>query len=368
MIPTSQNRAINHTGLRKRPQMEQLVDYLQNGQERVKFPNREAKFIRNHPFMTQLDFFDMQEDMKNAWEEKEREHEAEQISEETQETAAEVRTTTTRYSDSTSSQTQYFFIGSRPDEDMDDPPEQYKRERDDLDSDAARKRANTTQTVTRLLRTNYESAPFIHRLVVKGQAEPEPMKEEPVFIKREKFERSRSPNVKKEPVVKQEPTVKQEPNVKKEKVERSRSPNVKKEVKTEVKKEVKPNAPMINQEPTSAPAEAKRVIGTGSASSTAAPKLQQSRGRWWAGRDNPPPLPEPPQSGKKRAASAADDLEITGTGGINHTKDMKFWQDSSAREIRTQFALRGISKNDYAFKTKEQLLYIIKARIQDGNW
>jgi hypothetical protein len=44
--------------------MEQIVNYLENGQERVKYPNRQAKFIRNHPYLTQLDFFDMQEDQE----------------------------------------------------------------------------------------------------------------------------------------------------------------------------------------------------------------------------------------------------------------------------------------------------------------
>ena len=53
------NQAIDHTGLHKRPQMEEIVNYLANDQESTKFPDREAKFIRNHPFMTQLDFFCM---------------------------------------------------------------------------------------------------------------------------------------------------------------------------------------------------------------------------------------------------------------------------------------------------------------------
>ena len=79
MIPTSTNRQINHTGLRPRPQFEQIVDYLENGQERVKFPDREAKFIREHPFMTQLDFFDMQEEEKKAWEEQKRQQEAKEL-------------------------------------------------------------------------------------------------------------------------------------------------------------------------------------------------------------------------------------------------------------------------------------------------
>ncbi len=55
---------IDDTGLRKRPQMEEIVSYLESGQETVGFPDRLAKLIRNHPFMTQLDFFDMQERIK----------------------------------------------------------------------------------------------------------------------------------------------------------------------------------------------------------------------------------------------------------------------------------------------------------------
>ena len=118
-LPARGNRikqGIDHTGLRKRPQMEQIVDYLENGQERVKFPDREAKFIRNHPFMTQLDFFDMQEDQERAWEDQKREHEAQRISKETQRTAAEVRTEGSQtdkpktFSRATDTGTQFFDI------------------------------------------------------------------------------------------------------------------------------------------------------------------------------------------------------------------------------------------------------------------
>ena len=62
------NKGIDDTGLRKKPQMMQIVNYLENGQEKMTYPDREAKLIRNHPFMTQLDFFDMQEEQKRAWE------------------------------------------------------------------------------------------------------------------------------------------------------------------------------------------------------------------------------------------------------------------------------------------------------------
>ena len=61
--------------------MEQIVDYLANGQERVSFPGREAKQIRNHPFMTQLEFFDMQEEQQKAWAGTVRKEEAKQVAE-----------------------------------------------------------------------------------------------------------------------------------------------------------------------------------------------------------------------------------------------------------------------------------------------
>ncbi len=50
------NKGIDDAGVHKRPQMMQIAVYLENGQERVSFPDREAKCIRNPSFMTQLDF------------------------------------------------------------------------------------------------------------------------------------------------------------------------------------------------------------------------------------------------------------------------------------------------------------------------
>ncbi len=63
------NRAIDRMGLHKRPQMEQIVNYLANGQEHTKFPDREAMLIRNRAFTTQLFSSDMQEEQARAWEE-----------------------------------------------------------------------------------------------------------------------------------------------------------------------------------------------------------------------------------------------------------------------------------------------------------
>ena len=69
-LPPKGNRGrIDDTGLRERPQLEQIMNYLNYGQENITYPDRQAKLIRNHFFMTQLDFFDMQEEQERAWEE-----------------------------------------------------------------------------------------------------------------------------------------------------------------------------------------------------------------------------------------------------------------------------------------------------------
>ena len=59
--------------------MEEIVNYLANHQERMRFPDRQAKQIRNHPFMTQLDFFDTNEEQKRAWEVQKRKEEVKEI-------------------------------------------------------------------------------------------------------------------------------------------------------------------------------------------------------------------------------------------------------------------------------------------------
>lgn len=71
----------------------QIVNYLENGQENMTYPDREATFIRNHPFMTQLDFFDMQEDQQRAWAGEERKKEAEKAATEDGDSAAIGRAT-----------------------------------------------------------------------------------------------------------------------------------------------------------------------------------------------------------------------------------------------------------------------------------
>jgi hypothetical protein len=48
-------KTINYRGLRPRPTYEEKINYLQNTQDIIKYPNRLAKQIRNSPYLTQLD-------------------------------------------------------------------------------------------------------------------------------------------------------------------------------------------------------------------------------------------------------------------------------------------------------------------------
>ena len=76
---TTTRRDVGYDGLRREPKMEEIVNYLANHQERTPFPDRLAKQIRNHPFMTQLDFFDTNEEQKRAWEVQKRKEELKEI-------------------------------------------------------------------------------------------------------------------------------------------------------------------------------------------------------------------------------------------------------------------------------------------------
>ena len=63
-----------------------------------------------------------------------------------------------------------------------------------------------------------------------------------------------------------------------------------------------------------------------------------------------------------------DELQMTGVS-INRSSDMDFWEQQSARELRTQLNLREPGKvGDWAFKTRLQLINIVKDKINKGTW
>ncbi len=70
--------------MRKKLQMEELVNHLANGHERFNCQTAKRGLIDNLPFMTQLDFCDMQEEEQKAGEERKRQEEAKRIAEEKQ--------------------------------------------------------------------------------------------------------------------------------------------------------------------------------------------------------------------------------------------------------------------------------------------
>ena len=45
---------INYNGLRKRDTYDEIIDYLQNKQEKISYPNRFAKQLRNTPQLSNL--------------------------------------------------------------------------------------------------------------------------------------------------------------------------------------------------------------------------------------------------------------------------------------------------------------------------
>ena len=51
--------------LRKRPTYNEVVNYLENEQPKIKYPNRTASFLRNSPYLSQFDgdnsFIDLEE-------------------------------------------------------------------------------------------------------------------------------------------------------------------------------------------------------------------------------------------------------------------------------------------------------------------
>ena len=122
---TSTKRVTDYGGLHREKQMWEIIHYLTYNQEKQQFPDREAKQIREHPYMTQLDFFDMQEDQKRAWEGHKRAEEAKTVAQETQTSVAELQAvagpSTTGNVPTT---TQFHFPGSGPDEEMEDVQEE----------------------------------------------------------------------------------------------------------------------------------------------------------------------------------------------------------------------------------------------------
>ena len=85
---------VKYAGLHKRDSYEGLIDYLENKQENIKYPNREAKFVRDSPQYQQLlseGFVEVEEQQLNKIKEEQEEHAVIRTANDTNETAKEVK-------------------------------------------------------------------------------------------------------------------------------------------------------------------------------------------------------------------------------------------------------------------------------------
>jgi len=55
MMTGRKRQQYDFAGLRKRETYEELINYLEHGQELIRYPNRQATQLRDSPYMTQLD-------------------------------------------------------------------------------------------------------------------------------------------------------------------------------------------------------------------------------------------------------------------------------------------------------------------------
>jgi len=85
---------VKYSGLHKRDSYEGLIDYLENKQEKLKLPDREAKFVRDSPqYQTLLNegFVEIEEQQWNQIEAEQAEHSVIRTANDTNETAKEVK-------------------------------------------------------------------------------------------------------------------------------------------------------------------------------------------------------------------------------------------------------------------------------------
>ena len=122
--------------------MEEIVNYLANHQEKANFPDREAKQIRNHPFMTQLDFLGTNEEQKRAREEEKRQEEVKEIATQMKSSEALERTKRSRTSKGNSAIVDPYTGGRGPDVEILAYGKSRGQARDEYDDDVRMKCAN----------------------------------------------------------------------------------------------------------------------------------------------------------------------------------------------------------------------------------
>ena len=91
---------INYNGLRKKDTYDELIDYVMNKQEKIKYPNRRAKFLRESPQLSNLldgdgeGVLEMEEQQKRQVQEVEKENSIREMASRSDGSTAELRATT----------------------------------------------------------------------------------------------------------------------------------------------------------------------------------------------------------------------------------------------------------------------------------
>ena len=70
---------------------------------------------------------------------------------------------------------------------------------------------------------------------------------------------------------------------------------------------------------------------------------------------------------QRKSRSRSDDAQIAGISA-NKSTDMDFWKQQSANELRAQITFRQGRRADWAVKTKDQLVELVRKMIADGKW
>ena len=388
--------SVTKVGLRKRPTLDGFVDYLANGQETIKYPDRFAKFIRNHPYLTQLDgegMMEMQKQQENVWREQVREQRVRESAPEIRaqlrslgiqastsardqaaqarpsardqdaQSSTDVRTseaqtdpevrTHVRSERGMASTTQRFDLRQQ-DMDMSDAMDvtvEEKRKREaDARQRAEQKRQNILQTIARHNGSDPGIVPFAAAAAAaaasRSRSPPAPPPPPPPAppAPPARFERSRSPpgsggaSGSGGPAKEPEPSnnTYYAPHVPKVKIvfERSRSPKKDDKKEDDDKKDIKLKTEIKDEKGNS--------------------KI----------RGNPPKMTAAPRP------SSADDVKM-GTVTLNRSQDMDYWKDQSANEIRNQILSRTRdqgTRRQLMKKKKAELLNMVWEMIAERKW
>lgn len=292
--------------LRQRPTYDEVVDYLENEQPKIKYPDRKASFLRNSPYLSQFDgdsWLDLEDQENNIRETQMRELEIKKLA-------------------SNSTQTHTVLKAATKKQLV------YQR------GVASNELPNTkTQVFDMAYDDNFDDVPMA--------ADKYEAKDSNDRMKRLRlFDQATQEDELMEQLMQTQPMDVQSANINEG---------------AQQKREMKPELFLPSPEPPKH--KMKKYIDT---KQNVKIKTEENKN------DKPTTIKDNKLLKKKQPDE--DDIVLT-TVNINRNQDMEFWNEQSAREMRSQLNLRFPNKKgDWAFKTRLQILNIIKDLINKGKW